>query len=511
MKLKFSLSFFLLSIILFPFLAKGQNALFSQYYEPTPLLQNPAWAAARQEIWASLNFRRQQIGIGQGISTSAFQFVFPLVDASNYQAGGFGLLALNERAGKGGLLQTNAILANLAYRVNFTEYDHLAFSLQGGYFFRRLNANLLTTESQYTINGFDASLPLNEPLSDFRSDFPAVNAGLLWYGEDDEKLLYYVGVAGYTLNRPNTTWFAEVSRIPLLWNITGEFFLAEKDNWTFHPTARYMEQSSRRNLSLGALARYNAKERNEQKYRLGAGLWYNTNKALVASLDFWQKNYQFSFSYDFALGNRNIAGQTLSAFEISLLWRNPFERNQKSKTKKQKIEKKDNDKPPISQIDKPNPTEKPQDTLNKDSQIRLDTTQKMTKQAGEANRVEQKGSLKVIIREPIEISAKKSKSRLSPLEKQMFKPVFPDKDGFLEIDKSKIYQIAQILEKNEDLKIKIVIFANREYSETEFLKIQADDLKEKLILQGIAPERIIRQNIVRKNEKNRLEWVILQK
>ncbi len=149
--------------------------------------------------------------------------------------------------------------------------------------------------------------------------------------------------------------------------------------------------------------------------------------------------------------------------------------------------------------------------FKKDSQIRLETTQKMTKQAGEANRVEQKGGLKVIIREPIEISAKKSKNKLSPLEKQMFKPAFPDKDGFLEIDKAKIYQIAQILEKNEDLKIKIVIFADKDYADTEFLKIQADDLKEKLILQGIAPQRIIRQNVVRKNEKNRLEWVILQK
>lgn len=510
MKLKFFLPFFLLYIILFPFSIKGQVALFSQYYEPTPLLQNPAWTAARQEVWASLNFRRQQIGVGQGISTSAFQFVFPLVDASNYQAGGFGLLALNERAGKGGLLQTNAILANLAYRVNFSEYDHLAFSLQGGYFFRRLNAGLLTTESQYTINGFDASLPLNEPLSDFRSDFPAVNAGLLWYGEDDEKLLYYVGLAGYMLNRPNTTWFDEVSRIPLFWNITAEFFLAEKDNWTFHPTARYFEQSSRRNVQLGALARYNAKERNENKYRLGAGLWYNTNKALIVSFDFWQKNYQFSFSYDFAFGNRNVAGQTLSAFEVSLLWRNPFERNKKTKKQNSKTEKQDIRNPILTQTDNP-ATEKKQDTLNRDSQIRIDTTQKMTKQAGEANRVEQKGGLKVIIREPIEISAKKSKTKLSLLEKQMFKTVFPDKDGFLEIDKARIYQIAQIVEKNDDLKIKIVIFADKDYTETEFLKIQADELKEKLILQGIAPQRIIRQNVVRKNEKNRLEWVILQK
>lgn len=510
MKQKFYLLFFILSINLYSFSTKGQSTFFSQYYEPSPLLQNPAWAAARQEVWALLNFRRQQVGVGQGINTTAFQFIFPLIDNANYQVGGFGLLALNERAGKGGLLQTNAILVNLAYRVSFSDYEHLAFSLQGGYFFRRLNAGLLTTESQYTLNGFDASLPLNEPLADFRSDFPAVNAGLLWYGEDEEKLLYYIGVAGYTLNRPNTTWFAEVSRIPLLWNVTGEFFLAEKDNWTFHPTLRYWEQSIRRQAQLGALARYHAKERNKTKYRLGAGMWYNTNKALVASFDFWQKNYQFSFSYDFAFGNRNIAGQTLSAFEISLLWRNPFERNKKLKKQKQKTEKQDMGNPMLTQTDK-SAIENFQDTLNKSTQIALDTTQKMIKQAGEANRVEQKGSLKVIVREPIEISAQKSKLKLLPIEKQMLKPVFPDKDGFLELDKAKIYQIAQILEKNEDLKIKIVIFADKDYTETEFLKIQADDLKEKLILQGITPQRIIRQNVVRKNEKNRLEWVLLQK
>ncbi|MCS6796823.1 MAG: type IX secretion system membrane protein PorP/SprF, partial [Raineya sp.] len=319
-------------------------------------------------------------------------------------------------------------------------------------------------------------------------------------------------VAGYTLNRPNTTWFAEISRIPLLWNVTGEFFLAEKDNWTFHPTARYTEQSSRRNLQVGTLARYQAKERGENKYRLGVGAWYNFNKALVVSLDFWQKNYQFSFSYDLALGNRNMMGQTLSAFEVSLLWRNLFEREKRKFGKRQNSRKEREKEPLLTQQQKPN-NEKNKDTLNlqTESQVRLDSTQKMTKQAGEANRIEQKGKLKVIIREPIEISAKKSKIKLSPLEKQFLKPIFPDKDGFLEVDKAKIYQIAQILEKNEELKIKIIIFAEKDYSETEFLKIQADDFKEKLILQGISPERIIRQNVVRKNEKNRLEWIILQK
>lgn len=506
MKVAF-LSLILLGIFL-P--VKGQFSLFSQYYEPTPLLQNPAWAAVRQEIWATLNFRRQQIGVGQGISSAIFQFVFPLVDTYNSQAGGLGIMALNERAGKGGLLQTNAILVNLAYRVNFTEYDHLAFSLQGGYFFRRLNANLLTTESQYTINGFDASLPLNEPFSDFRSDFPAVNAGLLFYGEDDEKLLYYLGIAGYTLNRPNTTWFAEVSRIPLLWNVTGEFFLTKIDSWSFHPTARYTEQAQKRNLQLGSLACYHAKRRYEDSYRLGLGFWYNFNKAVTVSLDFYQKNYQFAFSYDLALGSSNIAGQTLSAFEVSVIWRVPFERYSRRK-RYQKMPVK-SIVTPFAKKSRTDTTSLPTKDTTTSTTIKADSLQKGGQAVGEANRVEKRGSLRVIIREPVEIKFSKSKVKpLSPLEKQFFRPILPDKDGFLEIDKMRIYQIAQLLEKDPNLKLKIAIFADKDYPDTEFLKIQADDIKDKLILQGIAPERIIRQNIVRRNEKNRLEWVLLQK
>lgn len=475
----------------------AQNAFFSQYYYPTPIFSNPAWVAARQELFTGLHIRSQQIGVGQGINTQSFQFSLPFINGYGQRAGGFGLGILNEQAGKGGLLQSNAIIGNLAYNLHFSDYDHLAFGLQGGYFFRRINPNRLTSESQYTINGFDASIPLGEPFEAFRSDFPAINTGIIWYGEDDDnRLLYYLGLAGYLLNRPNTTWFAEVSRIPLLWNISGEFLAYEQDSWGFYPTARYLRQANKANLQVGSLARYQIDKSNT----FAAGLWYKNTHSLVVSVDLAYRNYFFALSYDFAFSNRNVLGQTNSALELALVWRKPISQ----KTKR-----------PSSTPSKPRKqTEKPvlvKDTSNnnKDSKARIDTLQLQKPEIGESNRVEEKGSMKVIIREPLEVNAPRRKFALTNSEKLLLKPLFPNQEDMFLLSTEQIYQIAQLLFRNEDIKLKIVLYYSQE-QDLMFFSNQADDFRSKLILQGIPAKQVKRQNILRTKEKTRIEWVILR-
>jgi len=476
---------------------KAQNANFSQYYYPSPLFSNPAWSAARQEVFVGFNFRRQQIGVGQGISTSALEFSLPIIDQNSRRAGGFGLGVLNETAGKGGLLRTNAIIGNLAYNADFSDYDHLAFGMQGGYFFRRLDPGLLTTESQYTVDGFNASLPINEPFISFRSDFPVINAGLLWYGEDDnQRILYHLGVSGYTLNKPNTTWFAEVSRVPWLINASGEFLVYEKDSWTIYPTFRYIEQGKRRNLQLGSHFRYQI----DKKSLLYLGSWYSLNKKAIVSIDFAKENYHFAFSYDLALGNRNVEGQTNSAFELSLVWKRPVEGRKKRPNKRPIIYTKPKDKPVIAK-----------DTSKKTSEnmARIDTL-RLKRELGDGNRVEKNGGMKIIVREPLEVVAPKKKTSLKEVDKRLLMPIWIRLDDII-VEQDKIYQITQMLLNDNSLKIKMVLYTQPNNENQILLESQADEIRKLLILQGVEPDKIIRQNIIRKNEKTRLEWVVLRR
>jgi len=482
--------------------ASAQNIFFSQYYYPTPVFSNPAWVAVRQELFTGLHTRSQQISVGQGINTQNFQLALPLLDDYGRRAGGLGIGVLNEQAGKGGLLQSNAVIGNLAYNLHFSDYDHLAFGLQGGYFFRRINPGRLTSESQYTINGFDASIPVGEPFEAFRSDFPTINAGLIWYGEDDDnRLLYHLSIAGYYLNRPNTTWFAEVSRIPLMWNVTGEFLLYEKENWSFYPTARYLRQTQKANINIGSLARYQIDRENS----LSAGLWYKNSSTLILSFDFAYKNYFFAASYDFAFANRNVLGQTNSAFEISLVWRKPIEKNSrkslKNPSKPYQVPQKES---------KPVVKEKEQDSIlvtRNENKVRTDTLQKP--ELGESNRIEERGAMKVIIREPLEVTAPKRKLTLSNTEKLLLKPIFTNQEDAFELNAEQIYRIAQILFRNPDIKLKIVLYYSRK-EDLAFLGSQADDFRDKLLLQGVEPKQLKRQNIFRPKEKTRIEWVILR-
>jgi len=491
---------FFLSFFLFFQVASAQNIFFSQYYYPTPVFSNPAWVAVRQELFTGLHTRNQQISVGQGIRTQSFQFALPLLDDYGQRAGGLGIGVLNEQAGKGGLLQSNAVIGNLAYNLHFSDYDHLAFGLQGGYFFRRINPGRLTSESQYTINGFDASIPVGEPFEAFRSDFPAINAGLIWYGEDDSnRLLYHLGVAGYYLNRPNTTWFAEVSRIPLLWSITGEFLAYEKEDWSFYPTARYFRQSQKANWQLGSLARYQIDKDNS----LSTGFWFKNSSSIVVSFDFAYKNYFFAASYDFAFANRNVLGQTNSTFEISLVWRKSIEKSSRKTTKRPS-------KPYQVPQKKDKPVVKEQDSIlvaQNGNQTRTDTLQKA--ELGENNRIEERGAMKVIIREPLEVTAPKRKLVLSNAEKLLFKPVIVNQEEVFEFNAEQIYRIAQILFKNPDIKLKIVLYYSKK-EDLSFLSNQADDFREKLLLQGVEPKQLKRQNIFRPKEKTRIEWVILR-
>lgn len=475
----------------------GQGIFFSQYYYPTPVFSNPAWVATRQEIFAGLHIRSQQISVGQGINTQSFQFTLPFVDDYGQRVGGFGLGVLSEQAGKGGLLQSNAIIGNLAYNLHFSDYAHLAFGLQGGYIFRRIDPNRLTSESQYTINGFDASIPVGEPFEAFRSDFPSINAGLIWYGEDAQnRLLYYLGLSGYLLNRPNTTWFAEVSRIPLAWNISGEFLAYEKDAWSFHPTARYIRQAQKSILNIGSLARYQIDNNNT----LAAGIWYKNTHTVILSFDISYKNYFFAASYDFAFANRNVSGQTNSALEVSLVWRKPIDKKTFKRPYHNPSRKNNQEQPTLAK-----------DTSRKSSenQTRIDTLRLQKPELGESNRVEERGSMKVIIREPLEVVAPKKKVLLNNNEKLLLKPIFADKEDKLELNPEIIYQITQMLFRQDGIKLKIVLYYNQE-QDLGYFSSQADELRNKILLQGVEPKRIKRQNIFRPKEKTRIEWVVLR-
>lgn len=466
--------------------------IFSQYYEPSPLFSNPAWVAAKSQIFVGTNFRREQIGVRQGISSAAFELMMPFLEANNKRIGGFGLAFLTETAGKGGLLRQNALIGNLAYNLDFSDYDHLAFGLQGGYFFRRINPDLLTSESQYTINGFDANLPLNENFAAFQSDFPQVNTGFLWYGEDEQdNLFYYLSLAAYSLNKPTTTWFADVNRIPWLLQVAGEMNAFGYNEWLFYPTFRYVSQANKQNLSLGTIGRRDF----SKDTKLGVGIWFNTNKKIISSIDIATKNYQFSVSYDLAFANRNVLGQTNSVVELSLLWKKPFERKSKNSEK-------------IIKKTKKNRKNLSKDTTKTENLVRIDTNFRK-KEVGEANRVEQRGKIKVIIREPLEIIAPKDRKNLSETEKELLKSIEIANNN-LKISEDKIYQIAQMLFQHPDWKLKILLYQKQ--SDTQ-MQEQADAIREQLILLGVEPERLVRQNLLIENpaQKSSLEWVLLRK
>lgn len=282
----------------------------------------------------------------------------------------------------------------------------------------------------------------------------------------------------------------------MAWNVSGEFLAYEKDSWSFYPTARYNRQARKANINIGSLARY----RIDRNSTFSAGIWYKNTHTAIISFDLAYQNYFFAATYDFAFANRNVLGQTNSAFEISLIWRKPIEKKSSRRPPKKYPRKNNTNKPILAK-----------DTSNKSAEntTRIDTLQVQKTELGESNRVEEKGSMKVIIREPLEVVAPKKKIALTHTEKLLLKPIFADQEDKLELSTEQAYQLAQMLFRREEIKLKIVLY----YSQAEdlaYFSNQAEEFRNKLILQGIEPKRIKRQNIFRPKEKTRVEWVILR-
>jgi type IX secretion system PorP/SprF family membrane protein len=309
---KIILTFFLFDLVVV--LANAQDLFFSQY-QNTPFLTNPAMVGSQnwQNLW--LNYRHQPLPDGQNIHTGAFSAAKPWFASSGRRVGGMGLSVFQDRAA--GFINSFGSLAALSYNLTLGK-SQLGLGIQGGYFQKSIENQSLSTLSQYQNGAFDPSLPNGELLSSARVGYFNASAGILWHKDEVEtgEHRYFLGLSAMNLTNPELN-FTGVSKgeVPLLYHvIAGVNLLKTSSDWMLIPNTRISSFKGFTFANLGSWLRYKTDNRSS----LGLGLWYNTNRAMVAAAELKLASFIFALSYDLSVSENAVVWQRNGSLEISL-------------------------------------------------------------------------------------------------------------------------------------------------------------------------------------------------
>lgn len=309
---------------------KAQNVNFTQFGQ-APAQTNPAMIATSNQTQVIFNYRSQYISAGPAFETPMISLIYPIIKRESMRRAAVGLSVMQDKTGEGGLLTTTGALLTAAYNFQLAQPDSnrqyipfLSVGAQGGFFQRRVNEGVLTSDNQW--NGtFVPSLGLGEPIIDsdlFNASlaFPLFNAGLFFYTADlCGRVKAYVGLGVQNMNQPNVAFFAEQDKLVPLYTAIAGYGFDIQDKFTIQPNLRYLRQAGASELRIGSMFYYNFGfgEGFLGEGNAGVGFWYDSNSDVILTLQVNQPKYSIGFSYDMgAFSSTKVTGS--GAFEVSL-------------------------------------------------------------------------------------------------------------------------------------------------------------------------------------------------
>lgn len=290
----------------------SQDIRFSQYYS-TPLLYNPAFTGYfNGDVRASAIYKSQwqtpfnayrTIGGGADFSIAKQKF-----KGSGF---GVGVHFFSDQAGDLNL-NTNQLLLSLAYTQklgqNMPNYLSAGFQMTGG------NKSINFSNAIYETPGADI-------IGVDNYWYYSMGLGILWYAEPADKVNFYLGGSAFNLLKPNQSFYTD-GRDALYVRYVGQAGLnfSVNNNIDFNTSTLYQRQGPFQEFMIGFLGRYDFSPSSNQNFKIGAGLWYRIQDALIPVVRVEYEDFNLTFNYDVNLSTLTRASRTNGGPEISLIY-----------------------------------------------------------------------------------------------------------------------------------------------------------------------------------------------
>ena len=149
----------------------------------------------------------------------------------------------------------------------------------------------------------------------------SMGLGLLWYAEPADNVSFYMGGSAFNLLKPNQSFNTEGSD-PLFVRYVGQVGLnfSISDQIDFNTSTMYQRQGPFQEFMIGFLGTYDLSPSTKQHFKIGAGLWYRMQDALIPVLRVEYDDFKLTFNYDVNLSTLTRATRSNGGPEISLIY-----------------------------------------------------------------------------------------------------------------------------------------------------------------------------------------------
>ena len=279
---------------------RAQDPEFTQFYA-NPLYLNPAFAGSARCPRFIINYRNEWPAITGTYNTFHFSYD-QHIDALS---GGIGLMAMQDIAGAGGILNRTWLSGVYSYQMNVTREFSIAVGFQATYAQVSVDWSKLTFGDQIDPKMGFVFKTLESSYNGQRS-YLDLSSGILGYSKR-----YFFGFAVDHLTQPDEALVAGPSPLPM--KITAHagavipLDFTKDAETSISPNILYMQQQDFQQILLGVYL---------TKGPLTAGLWYRNQDAFIILVGFQKDNFKFGYSYDLTVSK--LTDATAGSNEISM-------------------------------------------------------------------------------------------------------------------------------------------------------------------------------------------------
>lgn len=287
-------------------------------YDAAALNFNPAMTGMFKGDWrVHGHFRNQWSAVAtKPFTTGLVAFDMPV------NKFGVGAQIANFRAGAGNFNVFSVLLSGAYdFKLDDNNYHHISVGVQGGFFQKSVNYNLLTFHNQYSPlsgGGFDQGISSGEAFGANSIFVHDINAGFMYYyGKETARVQPFVGGSFFHLSQPDESFFSADNKLPMRWvgNVGAKVNINERIQVLVK--SMYMGQTNARELTYAAHLHYYLQ--NSDAFLIFGPTFRNKDAAVIEG-GLKYRNFIYRMSYDINTSSLRGVSNGRGGIELSLTY-----------------------------------------------------------------------------------------------------------------------------------------------------------------------------------------------